>query len=197
MQYLKRPKEQSEEITSEIRETVGRIIADVDREGMAAVRRYSEQFDGWSPPSFRVAQETIDRAYAVMEPEVEKQAQFLIDQVTNFARLQRESLVDFEANTLPGVILGQKHIPVSSVGAYSPGGHYPLIASAVMTVATAKVAAVPRVLAAAPPRGQEGMHPPQLWAMHRSGADEIFCVGGVQALAGLSLIHISEPTRPY
>ena len=186
MLYLKRPQEQSEEITSEIRETVGRIIADVEKDGVAAVRRYSEQFDGWSPPSFRVTQETIDRSYAVMEPEVEQRAQFLIDQVTNFARLQRETLVDFEAETLPGVILGQKHIPVNSVGAYSPGGHYPLIASAVMGVATAKVAAVPRVLAAAPPRNTEGMHPPQLWAMHRSGADEIFCVGGVQALAGMA-----------
>ena len=186
MLYLKRPQEQSEEITSEIRETVGRIIADVEKDGVAAVRRYSEQFDGWSPPSFRVTQETIDRSYAVMEPEVEQWAQFLIDQVTNFARLQRETLVDFEAETLPGVILGQKHIPVNSVGAYSPGGHYPLIASAVMGVATAKVAAVPRVLAAAPPRNTEGMHPPQLWAMHRSGADEIFCVGGVQALAGMA-----------
>ncbi|MDH3397598.1 MAG: histidinol dehydrogenase, partial [Acidimicrobiia bacterium] len=179
MQYLKRPKEQGDEITSEIRETVGRIIADVEKDGTAAVRRYSEQFDGWSPPDFRVSRETIERSYALMEAEVEKQAQFLIDQVTNFARLQRDSLVDFEVETLPGVILGQKHIPVGSVGAYSPGGHYPLIASAVMGVATAKVAEVPRVLAAAPPRDQEGMHPPQLWAMHRSGADEIFCVGGV------------------
>ena len=152
MEYLKRPPGESEEITAEIRETVSRIIADVEREGMPAVRRYSERFDGWSPSSFRVPRETIDRAYAAMEPVVEQQSQFLIDQVNNFARLQRESLVDFEAETLPGVFLGQRHIPVDSVGAYSPGGYYPLIASAVMTVATAKVAAVPRVLAVAPPR---------------------------------------------
>jgi len=186
VQYLKRSQEPSAEISVEIRETVSRILADVEKEGTVAVRRYSEQFDGWSPPSFRVSPETIERAYADMEIEVEKQAQFLIDQVTNFATLQRATLVDFEAETLPGVILGQKHIPVSSVGAYSPGGHYPLIASAVMGVATAKVAQVPRVLAAAPPRDRRGMHPPQLWAMHRSGADEIFCVGGVQALAGMA-----------
>ena len=186
MQYVKRPGEQGEGITEEIRETVSRIIGDVEKEGIAAVRRYSERFDGWSPPSFRVSDQTIERAYAGMEAEVERQSQFLIDQVTNFARLQRDTLVDFEAETLPGVILGQKHIPVSSVGAYSPGGHYPLIASAVMGVATAKVAEVPRVLAAAPPRDSNGMHPPQLWAMHRSGADEIFCVGGVQALAGMA-----------
>jgi sulfopropanediol 3-dehydrogenase len=192
--YIKRPTEQSEEIGHEIRETVSRIIAEVEKEGTAAIRRYSEQFDGWSPPSFRVSSETIQHAYAAMEDEVEKQSQFLIDQVTNFARLQRETLVDFEAETLPGVLLGQKHIPVSSVGAYSPGGHYPLIASAVMGVATAKVAKVPRVLAAAPPRDQGGMHPPQLWAMHRSGADEIFCVGGVQALAGMAFgLEDAEP----
>ena len=194
MEYLKRPLGESEEITAEISETVSRIIADVEREGMLAVRRYSEKFDGWSPSSFRVPREAIDRAHAAMEPVVEQQSQFLIDQVTNFARLQRESLVDFEAETLPGVLLGQRHIPVDSVGAYSPGGYYPLIASAVMTVATAKVAAVPRVLAAAPPRDERGIHPPQLWAMHRSGADEIFCVGGVQALAGMAFgLEDAEP----
>ncbi len=186
MEYLKRPKETPEEITQEIIETVSRIISDVAREGMVAVRRYSEQFDKWSPPSFRVPKEAIDRAYAEMDEEVERSARFLIDQVTNFARLQRETLIDFETETLPGVVLGQRHIPVGSVGAYSPGGYYPLIASAVMTVATAKVAEVPRVLAAAPPRNEQGMHGPQLWAMVESGADEIFCVGGVQALAGMA-----------
>jgi sulfopropanediol 3-dehydrogenase len=103
-------------------------------------------------------------------------------------------MVEFQVETLPGVILGQKHIPVNSVGAYSPGGLYPLIASAIMTVATAKTAGVPRVAAAAPPRDALGMHPPQLWAMERSGADEIFCVGGVQALAGLAYgLEDSQP----
>src|SRR3972149_3256124 len=123
VQSLKRSQEPSEEISVEIRETVTRILADVEKEGTVAVRRYSEQFDGWSPPSFRVSPETIERAYADMEIEVEKQAQFLIDQVTNFATLQRATLVDFAAANLPGGILGQEHIPVSSVGAYSPGGH--------------------------------------------------------------------------
>jgi sulfopropanediol 3-dehydrogenase len=101
---------------------------------------------------------------------------------------------EFEVETLPGVVLGQRHIPVRSVGAYSPGGLYPLIASAIMTVGTAKEADVSRVVAAAPPRDASGMHPPQLWAMAESGADEIFCVGGVQALAGLVFgIEDSEP----
>jgi sulfopropanediol 3-dehydrogenase len=185
VEYLKRPVEPAPEITAEISATVSRIIADVEREGTAAVRRYSEQLDGWSPPTFRVSADEIQRATDSMEPAVEASARFLIDQVVGFARLQRATLTDFEAETLPGVVLGQRHIPVGSVGAYSPGGVYPLIASAVMTVATAKVAEVPRVMAAAPPRGPGGMHPPQLWAMHQSGADEIFCVGGVQALAGM------------
>lgn len=194
MEFLKRPKQAPEEVSRQIRDTVSEVIGAVEREGMTAVRRYSEQFDGWSPERFRVDQATIDRAYAEMEPAVEESSRFLIEQVVNFARLQRETLVDFEAETLPGVILGQKWIPVASVGAYSPGGYYPLIASAVMTVATARVAEVARVVAAAPPRDEGGIHRPQLWAMAESGADEIFCVGGVQALAGMAFgLEDSEP----
>ena len=121
-------------------------------------------------------------------------SRFLIDQVTGFARLQRDTLVDFEAETLPGVLLGQRWIPVASCGAYSPGGYYPLIASAVMTIAVAKVAKVGRVLAAAPPRNGHGIHPPQLWAMVHSGADGIFVLGGVPALALMAFgLEGSEP----
>jgi sulfopropanediol 3-dehydrogenase len=194
MRYLKQPQSTSEDVTMKVRETVAQIISDVEREGTVAVRRYSRQLDDWDPPSFRVSAEELDRAYQLMEPTVEQSARFLIDQVTNFARLQKETLVDFETETLPGVILGQRHIPVGSVGAYSPGGRYPLIASAVMTVATAKVAEVSRIVAAAPPRDQLGIHRPQLWAMAESGADEIFCVGGVQALAGMAFgLEDSQP----
>ncbi len=194
MHYLKQPISTPEAVTGEIRETVSRIIADIEREGTTAVRRYSERFDGWSPPSFRVSVADIARAREEMDHSVESATRFLIEQVRGFARLQRRTLVDFETETLPGVILGQKWIPVESVGAYSPGGYYPLIASAVMTVATAKVAEVGRVVAAAPPRDAQGMHRPQLWAMVESGADEIFCVGGVQALAGMAFgLEDSDP----
>jgi sulfopropanediol 3-dehydrogenase len=186
MRYLKEPIETPEQVTREVQETVSEIISDVERHGTDAVRRHSRRLDGWDPPSFRVGADEIEQAYEAMEPDVEASSRFLIDQVTGFARLQKNTLVEFEMETLPGVFLGQRHIPVSSVGAYSPGGRYPLIASAVMTVATAKVAGVPRVLAAAPPRDELGMHRPQLWAMVESGADEVFCVGGVQALAGLA-----------
>ncbi|HSK06830.1 MAG TPA: histidinol dehydrogenase [Acidimicrobiia bacterium] len=192
--YLKQPTPPPEEVTREVRETVSLIISEVERGGTAAVRRHSERLDGWSPPSFRVSEEQVAAASAQMDPVVEESARFLIDQVTNFAKLQRSTLSDFETETLPGVFLGQRHIPVGSVGAYSPGGRYPLIASAVMTVATAKVAGVSRVMAAAPPRDNRGMHPPQLWAMAECGADEIFCVGGVQALAGMAFgLEGSDP----
>jgi sulfopropanediol 3-dehydrogenase len=194
LHYLKQPQPTPAEVTTEVTETVARIIADVERDGTDAVRRHSQRLDGWDPPSFRVPAVEIERAYEAMTPEIEAGSRFLIEQVTNFANLQRATLVDFETETLPGVVLGQRHIPVGSVGAYSPGGRYPLIASAVMTVATAKVAGVPRVVAAAPPRDHLGMHPPQLWAMVESGADEIFCVGGVQALAGMAFgLEDSEP----
>ena len=194
MRYLKEPLPPTEEVTQEIRETVSRILLDVERDGTMAIRRYSEQFDNWSPHSFRVSPDEIERAYNEMDDNVRTSSRFLIDQVTNFARLQRATLTDFEAETLPGVILGQKWIPITNVGAYSPGGYYPLIASAVMTVATAKVADVPRVLATAPPRDSNGMHGPQLWAMVESGADEIFCVGGVQAMAAMAFgIEDAEP----
>jgi sulfopropanediol 3-dehydrogenase len=192
--YLKEPVPTADEVNREIVDTVSRIISEVEREGTTAVRRHSARLDGWNPRSFRVGPGEIDAAYREMDPAVEESARFLIDQVTNFARLQRETLVDFETETLPGVFLGQRHIPVASVGAYSPGGLYPLIASAVMTVATAKVAGVRRVIGAAPPRDERGMHPPQLWAMAESGAEEIFCVGGVQALAGMAFgLEGSDP----
>ena len=192
--YLKEPIPTREEVTREVAQTVSRIISEVEREGTTAVRRHSARLDGWDPPSFRVSPAEIEAAYREMDPDVEVSGRFLIEQVTNFARLQRETLVDFETETLPGVFLGQRHIPVASVGAYSPGGLYPLIASAVMTVATAKVAGVPRVIAAAPPRDERGMHRPQLWAMVESGAEEIFCVGGVQALAGMAFgLEDSDP----
>lgn len=192
--YLKEPSQPPQAINDEIRSTVSMIISDVESRGTDAVREYSERFDDWSPPTFRVSEQEIESATERVEPDVQKHAEFTLEQVRNFARLQRESMSEFETETLPGVVLGQRHIPVASVGAYSPGGLYPLIASSIMTVATAKAAEVPRVASAAPPRDSSGMHPPQLWAMVASGADEIFCVGGVQALAGLAFgLEGSDP----
>lgn len=192
--HIKEPSGTPQSVNDEIRATVSEIIGDVERRGTDAVREYSERFDDWSPPSFRISQEEIDDVAGTVDHEIRAHAEFTLEQVRRFARAQRLSMRDFEIETLPGVVLGQKHIPVESTGAYSPGGLYPLIASSIMTVSTAKEAGVTRVVSAAPPRDAAGMHPPQLWAMVASGADEIFCVGGVQALAGMAFgLEDSEP----
>ncbi len=184
-EYLKQPPPQAAAITAEIRATVSEILSAVEREGEAAVRRYSAKLDGWDPPSFLVSAQDIATASAQLSDELKEQIAFAQTQVRNFAQLQRATMVDFERETLPGVVLGQRHIPVNAVGSYSPGGRYPLLASAIMTVVTPKVAGVKQVIAAAPPRGPT-IHPPQLYAMATSGADAILCVGGVQALAALA-----------
>jgi sulfopropanediol 3-dehydrogenase len=192
--YLKERTGVSEEAWQEIRATVGEILSAVEREGEPAVRRYSERFDGWSPPSFRVSAETVAAAERSLSQELREHVAFAQAQVRRFAELQRATLVDEEWETLPGVRLGQRFVPVGSVGAYSPGGLYPLIASAIMTVLVPKVAEVPRVVGCAPPRGPDGMHPPQLYAMATSGADELLCVGGVQAFAAMAFgIEDLEP----
>jgi sulfopropanediol 3-dehydrogenase len=194
IRYLKRRAAISEEDLQAIRDTVSEILLAVEREGLPAVRRYSERFDGWSPPSFRVGREGVDRSASAISSDLKSHVAFLQEQVRGFAERQRSTLVDEEWETLPGVVLGQRFLPVGSVGAYSPGGLYPLIASAVMTVVTPKVAGVGRVVACAPPRGPEGMHPPQLYAMATSAADEIFCIGGVQAFAAMAFgIEDLEP----
>jgi sulfopropanediol 3-dehydrogenase len=185
-EYLKAPARAESAVEQHVRSTVSEILLAVEREGEAAVRRFSERFDGWSPPSFRVAPVEVERAEAVVGDELRKHIEFALQQVRNFASLQKDSHVEFEVQTLPGVLLGQKLIPVNAVGSYSPGGRFPLVASSLMTIAVPKVAGVPRVAACAPPQKAVGIHPPQLFAMSLAGADEIFCIGGVQALAALA-----------
>ena len=184
--YVKERTGISEEAWAEVRATVSEILSAVEREGEPAVRRYSERFDRWSPQSFRVSADDVLATQGALSEELYEHVTFAQAQVRGFAELQRSTLVDEEWQTLPGVTLGQRFIPVDSVGAYSPGGLYPLIASAIMTVVTPKVAGVPRVVACAPPRGPAGMHPPQLYAMASSGADEILCIGGVHAFAAMT-----------
>jgi sulfopropanediol 3-dehydrogenase len=170
--------------TRQVRETVARIIADVRDRGDAAVRECSETFDSWSPESFRLTEEDVEKAVASLPEQVLTDIEFAQTQVRAFARRQRESLRDFEVETLPGVLLGQRHIPVAAAGAYVPGGRYPLVASAHMTIVTAKVAGVPRVAACTPPiRGE--VPAATVAAMHMAGADEIYLFGGVQAIAAL------------
>ncbi len=183
-EYLKSPSNPiTEAVSAEITQTVSDVIRAVRDEGIGAVRRYSEKFDRWSPPSFRVTDEQIARAARETTDELKQHIVFVQDQVRRFAELQRTTMSDFEETTLPGVQLGQKHIPVNAVGSYSPGGKYPLIASSIMTVVVPKVAGVKRVVAFAPPREANGIYPAQLHTLATSGADEIWAVGGVQALA--------------
>jgi len=198
MEYLKKAAPFSTGDRQQIQETVSRILGDIEREGTDAIRRYSSRYDDWNPASFRVSSDRIREAEGLVENTLRAQIEFSRLQVERFARLQRASLVDFQVETLPGVILGQKQIPVNSVGSYVPGGRYPLIASALMTMVVPKVAGVSRVIGMAPPqKGTDGMHPVQLYAMARSGADEIFVLGGVQALAAMVFgIEDSPPLEP-
>jgi len=187
MRYIKQPARAKPSVTQEIRDTVSEILLAVEREGDVAIRRCSERFDRWSPGSFRVGEAEIERAAAAVPEQLREHIDFAQTQVRRFATLQRDTLIDFEEETLPGVVLGQRHIPVGAVGSYSPGGRYPMLASAIMTVVTPRVAGVGRIVAAAPPvAGGDGIYPAQLYAMANSGADEILAIGGVQAFAALA-----------
>ncbi len=170
----------------DVAERVHAIIDDIRRDGDAAVRRYAEQFDGWSPESYRLSDEEVERIMGTLDPQVIADIEFVQAQVRRFAQAQRDSLTDVEIETLPGVRLGQKHVPVRAAGAYIPGGKYPLTASAHMTIITAKVAGVPRVVACTPPiRGE--IPAATIAAMKLAGADEIYVLGGVQAVAAMAV----------
>jgi sulfopropanediol 3-dehydrogenase len=184
--FLKRAEVQPEAIGRQVRDTVATILLDVERDGAEAVRRWSEQLDDWSPPSFRVDDAVLRSVGDMLDPALRGHIDDALAQVRGFAAAQRATLTDLEVETLPGVTLGHRHVPVGNVGSYSPGGRYPLVASSIMTVAVPKAAGVPRVVACAPPRAGAGIHPPQLYAMVASGADEVFCFGGVQALAAMA-----------
>jgi sulfopropanediol 3-dehydrogenase len=171
---------------SKVRQTVEAILGDVEARGDVAVRELSQKFDGWSPPSFKLRQEEIEQAIARVPRRDLEDIKFAQAQVRNFAEEQRATLHDLEVETLPGVVLGHRHIPVNSIGCYVPGGRYPMVASAHMSIVTARVAGVKRILACAPPH-RGGPHPAIVAAMHFGGADEIYVLGGVQAVAAMAL----------
>ncbi|RUU91389.1 histidinol dehydrogenase, partial [Mesorhizobium sp. M7A.T.Ca.TU.009.01.3.1] len=169
-----------------VRATVEGIIADVRARGDVAVRELSIRFDKWDRKDFRLTDAEIRACLAELSEQNLSDIRFAQEQVRNFAQHQREALRDIEIETLPGVVLGHKNIPVQSVGCYVPGGKYPLLASAHMSVITAKVAGVPRIFSAAPP--YEGRPAAAIVAaQHLAGADEIYCLGGVQAVAAMAL----------
>jgi sulfopropanediol 3-dehydrogenase len=168
------------------RALVETMLGEIQRRGDAAVREYSDHLDHWSPERFRLNRVEIDACYEALPRQAIEDIKFAQAQVRNFAQVQRRSMQDVEVETLPGVVLGHKNIPVASVGCYVPGGKYPLVASAHMSVVTAKVAGVPRVIAAAPPfAGQPA--PAIIVAMDLAGADEIYVLGGVQAVGAMAI----------
>jgi sulfopropanediol 3-dehydrogenase len=180
------------ENSQKVRETVESILADISARGERAVRGYSEKFDKWSPPSFRLTAGEIEECLRSLPKQVIADIEFAQTQIRNFALAQRAALEDIEVQTLPGVVLGHKNIPVNSVGCYVPGGRYPMVASAHMSVVTAEAAGVKRIVAAAPPFGGRP-HPAIVAAMHLGGADEIYALGGVQAVAAMALGTESLP----
>jgi sulfopropanediol 3-dehydrogenase len=186
--YLKtgRPPEQAKADAMKVRDIVTGIIEDIESRGETALREISEKFDKWNPPAFRLSEQEIEDCLSQLSTQTIDDIKFAQGQVRNFAQAQRSSIKDIEVETLPGVILGHKNMPVDSIGCYVPGGKYPLVASAHMSVVTAKVAGVPRVIASSPPyHGKPS--PAVIAAMHLGGADEIYCMGGVQAIAAMAL----------
>lgn len=172
--------------TADVRQIVESVIADIRERGDAAVREYSKKFDDYAPESFLLTEEQLDEIVARVPEQVLEDIRFVQEQVRRMAQRQLESLTDFEIETLPGVLLGQKNVPIQAAGAYIPGGKYPLLASAHMTIVTAKVAGVERVAACTPLIKGE-VPDATIAAMRLAGADEIYLLGGIQAVAAMAV----------
>ncbi len=186
--YLKsgKPELERAEDDAKVRHVVETTLADIDANGDTAVRKLSEKFDNYSPPSFKLSQAEIDDLMAQVSPRDMEDLKFAQAQVRAFAQAQRESMLDIEVEPMPGVILGHKNIPVQSVGCYVPAGKFPMVASAHMSVATASVAGVPRIIACTPPF-QGKPNPAVIAAMHLGGAHEIYVLGGIQGIGAMAL----------
>lgn len=181
-----RAEEERQADDTKVRQVVEATLANIAAHGDDAVRELSEKFDNWSPDSFRLSDEAIARCVAEVDAADISDIQFAQTQVRNFAQYQKNALQDIEIETIPGVILGHKNIPINAVGSYVPGGKYPMVASAHMSVVTAKVAGVTRIATCAPPyQGQP--NPAIVAAQHLGGADEIYCLGGIQAVGAMAL----------
>ncbi len=187
-EYLKRgkPADERAEDDAKVRGIVEGILGDIEARGDAAVRDLSAKFDGYQPEAFRLTASEIEAAMQQVTTREMEDIRFAQAQIRRFAEAQRASMTDIEVETMPGVILGHKNIPVNSVGCYVPGGKFPMVASAHMSVLTAKVAGVKRIVASAPPVGGKP-HPAIVAAMHEGGADEILVLGGVQAVGAMAI----------
>jgi sulfopropanediol 3-dehydrogenase len=193
--YLKSPNPPTTEATEELSARVSEILKDIEKHGLDAVRRYSREFDNWAPEDFIVSGSEFERAAADIDDTIKQHIAFAQNQIRTFATAQRGTVSELEVEVGNGVVLGHRLIPVNAVGAYVPGGRYPMLASSFMTVLVAKVAGVKQVVACAPPQREKGIHPTMLYAMRTSGADAVLCLGGVQGLAAMAfgLIDGLEP----
>ena len=187
IKYIKRGKsvEQKADADAKVQAVVLSILADIRARKDEAVRELSQKFDNWNPPDFRLSDEQIQQIIGSLPDQAISDIKFAQAQVRNFAKVQRSALQDIEVETLPGVVLGHKNIPVNRVGCYVPGGRYPMVASAHMSVVTAKTAGVKHIIACTPPIKGE-LPAATIAAMHFGGADEIYILGGVQALATMA-----------
>jgi sulfopropanediol 3-dehydrogenase len=183
MQTLKSGHHRLFENDPETAATVSRMLLDLERDGMDAVRRYSRQFDDWDPPSFRLDDAQVAEAIARVPEQAIRDTDYCQDNVRRFAQAQLATLLPLEVELRPGVMLGHRHIPVGSVGSYIPGGRYPMFGSAQMSIIPARVAGVQNVVACTPPVKGQGCYPATINAIHKAGAREIFILGGVPALA--------------
>jgi sulfopropanediol 3-dehydrogenase len=203
--YLKDAQPQLREDSRALSDRVRAMLDDIEQNRDTAVRRYAKDLDRWEGPEFRVTNDEIAAAHRAVSQTFKDDFAFCMKQVTDFAKRQRDSMHEFEAEVSDGITLGQKIIPVERVGCYIPGGKYPLISAAIMSVATAKVAGVPHVIGAAPPRDTKGIFPATLYALAESGADEIYTIGGVQAFGAMAygcvgmnpVDMITGPGNPY
>ena len=186
--WIKEGKSENEiiEADEKVKKTVESILLDVSKRGDQAVRELSKKFDDYEPSSFILTENEIEKAISKVSKRDLDDIKFAQAQVRNFASKQLDCIKDLEVETLPGVILGHKNIPMNAVGCYVPGGKYPMVASAHMSVLTAKVAGVKEITASAPPQGGEP-HPAIVAAMHMGGADKILCLGGIQAVAAMAI----------
>ena len=185
-------KQDKDEAQQQVRETVEKLLADIETRGDTAVRELSKRFDNWEPENFKLSEEQIQDCINRLDTRTLDDIRFAQDQIRNFAQLQRDSMKDVEEETLPGVILGHRHIPMNRVGSYVPGGKFPMVASAHMSVVTAKVAGVKEIITCAPPY-QGKPADAIVAAQSMGGADAIYVIGGVQAVAAMALGTESIP----
>jgi sulfopropanediol 3-dehydrogenase len=191
-EYLKKAAAAAQVGKAQVEDTVRRMLAEIVEKRDEAVQKFARDLDKWSG-EFRVPAAEVEAKSRGLPTSFKEDFAFCHKQVTEFARRQKDSMRAFETEMEPGIILGQKLIPVGSVGCYIPGGKYPLISAALMSVGTAKVAGVGKIIGAAPPRGSDGIYPQTLYALHHSGADEVFCIGGVQAMAAMAYGCVGMP----